>query len=107
MRDKIIPQTKQKIVKEAIHAYTHDINSKRVTVAVGIGEEKKGVFVFDIEQSFETIKLDAELYTDLMAENGGNLAPILGKPAGTFRPDDMWYFIDKKRASADEISKNP
>lgn len=92
MRTVIIPA---KEMVEGIHAYTHDIGNKRVTVAVGLGNMVDEEMVFE-EQSYDTISLAGQDYADLMSEDGAGLLP--GKAAGHFRKDDLWPFIDRARA---------
>ena len=88
-RKKIIPQVAEKEIEEEIHAFTQDQNS--VAVAVGLVED--GEFIPG--QIFDTIYISGPDFEDLMSADGGGLTP--GKPAGTFRKDDLWPFIDRVR----------
>ncbi len=38
------------------------------------------------------VQIDGDSYTALIADDGGELLP--GKPAGTYRNEDLWHFID-------------
>jgi hypothetical protein len=41
--------------------------------------------------------IDGAEYQQLLGDGAGWAAP--GKPLGTFRNEDLWYFIDHKRAT--------
>lgn len=95
MREIIIPAKEEVIYIEEIHAYTHVKSQSIITIAVGLCDSN-GDFIED--QDYETLALKGQDYIDMLSENGGPESPSPGKPAGTFRKDDMWYFIDLIRS---------
>ena len=82
--------------EEEIHAYT--VAPDGVTLAVGRGNTVDAEFVFDEDQDYETISLTGPEFTALMSADGGEENLLPGKPAGTFRKDDLWVFVDKERS---------
>lgn len=108
MREITIPQ---QTVYESIQTYEHFVGTC-VTVSVGVGSDVNGVFQFAYPQTFKNYtianaaeRLDPQTgqvirpaiadYDDLMSANP-SWAP--NKPAGTFRQDDLWRFIDLIRS---------
>jgi len=91
MRTRIIPA---KEYVEDIHAYTWNTATKTVAIAIGAKDKDTGEFVPN--QTFDTIIISGKLYDALLSANGNGLVP--GKPAGTFRKEDLWPFIDKIRS---------
>jgi hypothetical protein len=51
---------------------------------------------FIVPQQYETYEIKDDDFAELMSANPP-WAP--GKPAGTYRNEDLWIFIDRKRAS--------
>lgn len=108
MRTSTIPQ---QTVTEDIQLFEHKAG-QWVRVVVGVGEIKNGVFEFTVPQQFMayTIQDNPAVvndmtgditfpgtmdYTELMSANP-SWAP--NKPAGTFRQEDLWHFIDLIRS---------
>jgi len=89
-REKVIPAVAQKVLTEEIHAYT--VHPGGVSVAIGLMENGE----WALEQQFETLHLGSLDVAAMMSADGGGKIP--GKPAGTFRKDDLWPFIDAARA---------
>ena len=94
-RQKVIPAV---VKEEEIHALTH-VPGSHVAVAIGVGVSTPEGFEFDADQIFETVHIVGQDYQDLMAQDGAGLIP--GKPAGVFRREDLWPFIDRVRARKD------
>lgn len=90
-RDVVIPQ--QAYTEEFMAIIEHPGQVVRATVGVLRADGKS----FDVERyrprEFEIAGEDFELLT-------GPETPLLpGKPAGTYRNEDLWYFVDKLRNS--------
>ncbi len=49
-------------------------------------------------QQYETHLIEGEDYDRLCGDGAGWATP--GKPNGTFRNDDLWHFVDRKREAA-------
>jgi len=108
MREITIPQ---QTVYESIQTYEHFVD-KSVSVWVGVGSEVNGVFQFTFPQTFKEFvianaaeRINPETgqvlrpaitdYADLMSANP-SWAP--NKPAGVFRQEDLWHFVDLIRS---------
>lgn len=85
MRNIIVPQEE---VLEDIQALS-EIPGHSVTVYVGIWDNNKGDWV--IPQIFKTYIIEKGMYEELVSANP-EWAP--SKPAGTYRNEDLWRFID-------------
>jgi len=83
-RDIVIPA---KTGKEGIRSYEVNVGQsvRGLVGRIGVDDE------FIVPQQFETFDIFRDEYTELMSANP-TWAP--GKPAGTFRQDDLWRFID-------------
>lgn len=79
-----------KTITEEIRAI-EDYTNEKVRVTVGSVDEN-GVFIHP--QNFEVYDIVGDDYAELVSD-GPEWAP--GKPAGTYRRDDLWRFIDKLR----------
>jgi hypothetical protein len=108
MRTSTIPAI---TVAEDIQLFEH-MAGQWVSVVVGVGEVKDGVFSFTVPQQFKTYNIQdnppvinqmtGEItyagtmhYTELMSANP-SWAP--NKPAGVFRQEDLWHFVDLIRS---------
>lgn len=108
MRTQTIPE---QIIAEDIIFFEHQVGAW-VRVLIGKGSDVNGVFVPFANQTYETIMIadnpgvvqsmtglvireDRLDYTELMIANP-SWAP--NKPAGTFRKEDLWHFIDLIRS---------
>lgn len=67
---------------------------KRLPVSIG-SDETTDVFVFDDHQQFKQVMIAGADYCELISERPA-WAP--NKPAGEFRKDDLWHFVDLIRA---------
>lgn len=77
---------------EDIVSYEHNLPGRFVRVLVGSGTTlPDGTFIPAPEQSYESLMIKDDDYISLMATNGN-------KPAGTFRREDLWAFVDSNRA---------
>lgn len=92
-RQKVIPAIAERVVNEDIHAFT--VSEDSVAVAVG-DRDAEGNW----SRPFETIIVVGPDFEDLMAADGNGNTP--GKPAGTFRKEDLWPFIDRVRGRKTE-----
>lgn len=78
--------------KEEIIEYTHNLGGI-VRCLVGHGEEdENGNFIPTPSQNYEVYELTDVAYQELMAANAETK-----KPAGVFRKEDLWGFIDGAR----------
>lgn len=78
--------------KEDIIEYTHHVGII-VRCLVGHGEiNEYGDFIPTPSQNYEIYEISGEAYESLIAAD-----PETGKPAGVFRKDDLWTFIDGAR----------
>lgn len=85
--------------KEDIIEYTHLVGGG-VRCLVGHGEiNQEGKFIPTPAQNYELYEIFGSAYEALIAANNAN-----GKPAGVFRKDDLWSFIDGAR---DELLNKP
>lgn len=108
MRTQTIPE---QVVAEDIIFFEHQVGAW-VRVLVGKGSDVNGAFVPFANQTYETIMIadnpgvvqsmtglvireDRLDYKELMSANP-SWAP--NKPAGTFRKEDLWHFIDLIRS---------
>jgi len=77
--------------EEKIRCVMHYPDS-HMEIHVGVGEtQPDGSFIFTIPQQFTVVYVRDVDYTELLSAN-----PVwaVGKPAGTFRQEDLWAFID-------------
>ena len=73
---------------EDIVSYEHHLPGKFVRVLVGFGKAMPdGSFVPSENQNYENYIIQTPAYEDLMAATDT-------KPAGVFRKDDLWKYID-------------
>lgn len=73
---------------EDIVSYEHHLPGKFVRVLVGFGAAMPdGSFVPTENQNYENFLIQSPAYEDLMAATET-------KPAGVFRKDDLWKYID-------------
>ena len=101
MRTVTIPAVATETFTQDIHAYTTDLANKNVAAAYGVGSfDNDGVFTFTPGQVYNTTIISGQDFLDLMAANGGDDNLIPGKPAGTFRKEDLWIYIDRINARA-------
>ena len=108
MRTQTIPE---QVVAEDIIFFEHQVGNW-VKVLVGKGSEVNGAFVPFPSQTYESIMIvdnpgvtqsmtgvvlreDRFDYTELMSSKP-SWAP--NKPAGTFRKEDLWHFVDLIRS---------
>ena len=108
MRTQTIPE---QVVAEDIIFFEHQVGAW-VRVLVGKGSNVSGVFVPFASQTYETIMIadnpgvvqsmtglvireDRLDYTELMSANP---SWAQNKPAGTFRKEDLWHFVDLIRS---------
>lgn len=91
-----IPQT---VVTEEIRGIeewpAHGVTPGIVKVLVGRIDEG-GNFI--VPQTFETYMIEGEMYVQLLGDGSGWASP--GKPADTYRNEDLWHFIDLLRGVA-------
>lgn len=84
---------------EDIVSYECNFASKIVRVLVGIGSlDENNNFIPLPDQTYRTYMITGSDFDALLAAGSS-------KPAGVFRPDDLWPFIDIKVAA--EVSKAP
>ena len=74
-------------VQEEIRMIT-EVTGSVINVMVG-KVDASGEFI--VPQQFETYDIKEDNFTDLMSANP-SWAP--NKPAGTYRNEDLWHFID-------------
>lgn len=108
MRTQTIPE---QVVAEDIVFFEHQVGTW-VKVLIGKGSSVDGVFAPFPNQTYEIIMItdnpgivqsmtglvireDQFDYTELMS---GNPAWAPNKPAGTFRKEDLWHFVDLIRS---------
>jgi hypothetical protein len=91
-RNKISAQ-KPTSQREEIQVCRHTLG-QGVELYVGTGQEYNGKFVFDVPQRFEVVRIVGDDYDALMSDRPA-FAP--NKPAGTFRYEDLWHFVDRQR----------
>jgi|GEM_PF-1814763 len=78
---------------EDIVAYEHHLPGRMVRVMVGFGTiMPDGEFKAAEEQNYENFIIQGVGYDNLMA-------PTETKPAGVFRKEDLWQFVDQGRAN--------
>lgn len=78
--------------KEDIIEYTYNSGGV-VRCLVGHGETNaEGRFIPTPSQNYEVYEITSQAFDKLMAAN-----PLKGKPAGVFRKDDLWSFVDSIR----------
>lgn len=76
---------------EDIVSYECNYPGKFVKILIGNGTQNTlGEFIPYPEQGYECITLQAQEFDQLMAAGGG-------KPAGVFRKEDLWPFVDTLR----------
>ena len=76
---------------EDIISYECNYPGKFIKILIGIGnDDGSGNFVPLPEQNYECITLQEQEFNQLMAAGGG-------KPAGVFRKEDLWPFVDTIR----------
>lgn len=74
--------------KEEIIAYEYHLVNKTVNVLVGVGTiDKDGNFVVQPSQTYKSYCISDTNFDSLLAAK-------VGKPANTFRKDDLWEPID-------------
>jgi len=77
---------------EDIVAYEHHLSGKFVRVLVGFGTAMPdGSFVSAENQNYESYMIQGVAYDSLIAASDA-------KPAGNFRKNDLWPFVDIGRA---------
>ena len=88
MREKIVTTTNF----EDIISYECNYPGKFVKILIGSGtkDSTTGNFIPAPEQVYEYIVLQNEDFDNLMKASGG-------KPAGVFRKDDLWPYVDYLR----------
>lgn len=84
MRTTTIPE---KLISENIQTVIHRVGT-RVEVSIGTGTMDKDTFVYDLPQRFETVIIEGDDYSALMANS-----PLIG-----FSEADLWVYIDMIRA---------
>jgi hypothetical protein len=80
--------------------YTEEVQSieeypvdRLVRVVVGrIGDDGRWI----VPQRFQTLEIQGDLFDQLIGDGEGWAEP--DKPVGTYRNEDLWYFIDFLRA---------
>jgi hypothetical protein len=78
---------------EDIVAYEHHLPGRMVRVMVGFGTiMPDGEFKAAEEQNYENFIIQGVAYDNLMAATET-------KPAGVFRKEDLWQFVDQGRAN--------
>lgn len=81
--------------QEDIVRYEVDLLNNVVRVFLAHGDPDKNdpdKFVVTPSQTWEVIEISTQDYEDLLKEK-----PEINKPAGNFRKNDLWEFIDKIR----------
>lgn len=93
MREKIVTTTNF----EDIISYECNYPGKFVKILIGSGikDATTGTFIPTPEQSYECIVLQNEDFDNLMKASGE-------KPAGVFRKEDLWPYVDRHRQKAKE-----
>ena len=81
-------------VTEDIVSIEHKINSF-VRMLLGRGSTVNGEFQVAPDQNYDVIMIMNDDYTDLMSANPSWAS---NKPAGTFRKEDLWHFVDLIRS---------
>ena len=76
---------------EDIISYEHNLMGEFVQVSLGIVSLVDGKFIVAENQNFEVLMISGDDYQSLLAA-----AP--GKPAGVFRKEDLWPYIDSERS---------
>lgn len=77
---------------EEIVAYSY-IKGEIVQARTAIGRNIDGQFVADNQFPLQEFDIQGQELDLLLSENNET-----GKPAGVFRPDDLWAFIDANRS---------
>lgn len=88
-----MPRLREQILDnyEDIVSYEHHIAGRFVRVLVGFGTAlPDGGFLVAESQNYDNFIIQGDAYEDLMAAKGK-------KPAGVFRKDDLWQFVDVGR----------
>ena len=76
---------------EDIISYECNYPGKFIKILIGSGsDDGNGNFIPLPEQNYECITLQEQEFDQLMAAGGG-------KPAGVFRKEDLWPFVDSLR----------
>lgn len=88
-RESTIPAT---VVVEDIRMI-QEVTGISISVMVG-SLDQSGEFI--VPQTFDTYQIDGDDFTELMSANPP-WAP--NKPAGTYRNEDLWIFIDRFRSN--------
>jgi len=96
-RTRVIPAIPEKIVYEDIQGYTVTNTSISVSVAVCSDDG-----IYDDSYPTEVITIQGADLTELLSLNAAG--HIQGKPANTFRRDDLWVFVDLLRARGGSIA---
>lgn len=74
--------------KEEIISYEYHLVNKTVNVLVGVGTvDADGNFIAQPSQTYKSYYIEGTHFDDLLAAK-------VGKPANTFRKDDLWEPID-------------
>ena len=87
-RESVIPA---QTVREELRTI-EEITGLMVRVSVGV-VDAEGAFI--VPQTFTSYEIKDDAFAELMSAGP---AWALNKPAGTYRNEDLWIFIDRKRA---------
>ena len=88
-RESVIPA---QTVREELRAI-EEITGQLVRVSVGV-VDASGEFL--VPQTFSSYEILGDDFTELMSAGP---AWALNKPAGTYRNEDLWVFIDRQRSA--------
>ena len=102
MRKRVIPARMAQELEEDIRLVAHEQGrGVAVHVAVVTRREPDGTPVWSEEHPEETYWIGGDDYAELMAA-----APAWApnKPAGTWRREDLWRFIDKIRGAREKAA---
>ena len=95
---RIIPASDIIQITEDIQGYTYVVEEDLVAVTImDVDDTKPDKLTFKKDGNHGCYHIQGQDFIDLMAENGGPENLCLGKPAGSFRLDDLWPFVVKVR----------
>lgn len=94
---KVTPVAPVDVYDEIVEYTWHASGIVRMTVAQGFIADN-GEFQLFPAQNMQTFQVLYEDYEELMAEKGD-------KPAGKFRKEDLWEFVDRGRSGKDALTK--
>ena len=88
-------------LQEELYLYTHSPHEGLVAVELVYGTfDASGRFIPDRSVPYQCHRITGQDYSDLLAQDGAGLAP--GKPAGTFRREDLGPFVERVRAAKEK-----